>query len=148
MAKKKAPKKKTRFDAKRKGAGSSRRWKKTTTPARRPGPRSQALPGLEQGRHQKLDTYGETAGEGLDMINAGREQVNDSRNAAQDYMEKHGVTSYVAAGVRFTYTPGVGSVTVKRVKEKGDNKVSSSDADLESGGPVAGDDPDPNKEPF
>ncbi len=78
---------------------------------------------MEQVRHQKLDTYGEEAGEGLDLINTGTEQVNDARNAALEYMARNNVTSYIAAGVRFTYTPGAAKVSVKRVKDRGDNKA-------------------------
>ncbi len=99
---------------------------------------------MEQVRHAKLDGYGEDAGEGLDKINEGTEQVNDARTAALAYMRQNGVTQYVAAGVRFVYSPGVEKVSVKRVKPKGENTAEPSDA---GGGEDVGSDA-ANSEPF
>lgn len=83
---------------------------------------------MEQTRHSKLDGFGEAAGEGLDKINEGTEEVNEARAGALTYMSKHDVETYVAAGVRFVYTKGVEKVSVKRVKPAGDNAATDADA--------------------
>lgn len=88
---------------------------------------------MEQVRHATLDRYAEDAGEGLDQINEGTASVNDAKSAALRYMRDHSVTAYVAAGVRFTYSPGVEKVGCKRVKEKGDNKAEPDDLEVGDG---------------
>ncbi len=113
-AKKKAPKATRRalFTGGRRGGG------KGAARAVRSGPRSQTLPGMEQVRDKVLDGYCEDAGEGLEQIEQGTASVTDAKSAALRRLREKGMSSYLHGGVRFTYTPGVDKVTVKRIKEK------------------------------
>lgn len=96
-----------------KWSGADARKKK---PAK--GPRAQTLPGMQKMRDTQLDGYCEDAGEGLDQIASGTAAVLDARQAAMRRLISRGLSSYVHAGVRFTYSPGIDKVSVKRVKEK------------------------------
>lgn len=116
MAKKKASKKAAGLKYPKKKAASATRTK-LKAGAGKKAPRSQVLPGMERVRNTRLDGYCEDARDGLQSIEDGTSAVNDAKQGAMKELQKIGRSSYVHSGVRFTHTPGVDKVSVKRIKE-------------------------------
>ena len=81
-------------------------------------PRSQPLPGMEQVTDQKMNVLCDDAGDGLEKIEDGKKDVETARADAHTRMTELGIHSYKHAGLKFTRSSGVETVTVKRIKEK------------------------------
>ncbi len=135
MAKKKAAKKKTRFDAKRKGAGKLKAVKKTA--ARKPGPRSVPLPGMERVRNVRLDQICEAIGEERERMNAAKTEERGLITGALQEMQRANLSVFRHGGVELSRVPGAEKLRVRLTKEEGDAGAE----DLETGGPVEDDEP-------
>lgn len=109
--------------AKAKANGSA---KAKAKPAKKTGPRSQVLPGMEQVRNVLLDNMYEKLGEALDAKNeAIREEVS-LRAGIQTQMQALGITVYVHASTEGARIPGVGEkLRIRRIKNDGDAQVSA-----------------------
>lgn len=118
---KKAPAKKHRFAAVRKGGAKKPAPKAKKAPKDKPiapkRPRSQALPGMEQARHQVLDHAFEQIGEGRDLMAQGRRLEQEGVGVALQYMQKHKVSAYRHAGVEGAFVEGVSKLRVRMTKD-------------------------------
>lgn len=119
MAKKKAGKK----------AGKKKVVTKKTPPKRqRKGPRSQALPGMEQVRNAKLDAFCESIGDGRDSMNAIRGEEKATKSSALREMHDKGVEVYRHAGIDLVRVPGEEELLVRKSKAEASESGSADDA--------------------
>jgi hypothetical protein len=135
MSKKKGTKKKggKRYGKPRVWKGEDARKAKPAT-ARKRGPRSRPLPGLEQVRDQKLDNICEELAEVRERMNEDKKEDTSLMAAALKRMQDRGVQAYRHNGIELARVPGVAEkVRVRLVADEGD-------AEIPSPGGTAGDD--------
>jgi hypothetical protein len=129
MAKKKAKagKKKTRFDAPRKGKKPApRQSKRDAEKLLRSGPvrrraekaRDQPLPGMEEVRYRDLDNTCNSIAETREEINTLRADETAFEQTALRQMRTHGITSYRHAGVELVRVPGEEKLRVRTARER------------------------------
>lgn len=93
-------------------------------PAKKPGPRSQVLPGMEQVRDAMLDKICEQFGEEIDSKNAAIRESESLKVSALTRMQALGINVFVHAGTEFARVPGVGEkLRARRIKGDGDAEV-------------------------
>lgn len=101
---------------------------------KKPGARSQVLPGLEQVRDRRLDNLCESMAEHRRAMNAARtEEVTDIAAALQ-HMVKKGISVYKHGGIELARVPGAERLRVRLTKEQGDADAD----DLETGDDAGG----------
>ena len=120
-AKKKAPKKNT-FSTKEETRQAIQRAVKKTA-------RSQNLPGMEQVRNARLDSFCESIGDEREAMNKARLEEKGLKQAAVDEMTRKGVTVYRHATIELALIPGAAKLRIRVTKEEGD-------ATVEGGEPV------------
>lgn len=133
-----------RFDAKRKPAkkGKPPAKKKTKAPKKK-GPRSQALPGMEQVRSTRLDNLCESIGDERASMNKAKQEETGLIQAALQEMQRKGITVYRHAKIELARVPGAEKLRVRVTKEEGD----AGSSDLDTGDePSMGDDVDTTDE--
>lgn len=86
-------------------------------PARKKGPRSQPLPGMEQVRNVRLDHYCESIGESREKTNALRREEKNDLQGALRVMHDRNVVVYRHAGVELVRIPGEEKLRVRTTKE-------------------------------
>lgn len=99
-------------------------------PAKKPGARSRALPGMEQVRDQRLDNLCEGMAEHRRVMNAARVEEQGDITAALQHMVKKGISVYKHGGIELARVPGAERLRVRVTKEQGD----ADGDDLETGG--------------
>ena len=109
MAKKKSRSRPLKKVAAKRVASSAR--------TRKPGARSQALPGMEQIRNVRLDHACEGIAETRSNMNALRLDERSDMQAALAEMHTKGLTSYHHGGVELVRVPGAEKLRVRTVKE-------------------------------
>lgn len=80
------------------------------------GPRSQALPGMEQVRSVKLDHLCESIGETREKMNELRGEEKGDKIAALKAMRERELTTYQHAGVELSRMPGEEKLRVRTTK--------------------------------
>lgn len=131
MAKKAPSKKKAaKRAAKPKPQRSLKAAGKGTRAASRPKgdvPKSQALPGLGQGKHKKLDNICEGIAADRAAKNAATQSEQSYISSALQYMGHKELTFHRHAGVELSYIPGAGpKLRVKLTNEAGNKTVQGS----------------------
>ncbi len=130
MSKKKAPKKAAKAKSKPKAV------KKAARKPVKKGPRSQVLPGMERVRNSRLDQICEAIGEERERMNAAKTEERGLITGALQEMQRANLSVFRHGGVELSRVPGAEKLRVRLTKEEGDAGAE----DLETGGPVAGDD--------
>jgi len=97
--------------------------KKVSRRVRKPGPRSLALPGMEQVRNVKLDNVCESIAEEREEANAARVKEKQLTAAALKVMQERNVTVYKHAGVELIRVPGADKLRLRLVSDTGDASV-------------------------
>ena len=123
MAKKKKAtrQKKTevRMAAKRQARGKKpQRALKTAKPRRATGPRTQALPGMEEVRYKDLDRVCESIAETREEINRYKGEENDLEQKALMSMRLHERTTYTFSGVTLVRVPGEEKLRVLNARQR------------------------------
>ena len=89
-------------------------------PAKKPGARSQVLPGMEQTRDRRLDNLCESIGEHRGLMNKARVEEQGDIAAALQHMVKKNVSVYKHGGIELARVPGAEKLRVRLTKETGD----------------------------
>lgn len=110
MAKKKAAKKKA----------SPKKSAPKRKPAKKAGPRSQPLPGMEHVRNRKLDNICEAIGEERERMNQAKVEEKGLIQGALQEMRQANVSVYRHSGVELARVPGAEKLRVRLTKEQGD----------------------------
>lgn len=131
MAKKKAAKRKAGKPAKAKGKARAPR-------TRKPGPRSQTLPGMEQVRIARLDNLCEAIAETRGEINDLKATEIGNEQAALKVMQANDVMAYKHGGVQLLRVPGDEKLSVRTSKETSNDAGSGGEAEGEDAGTDAG----------
>lgn len=97
------------------------------------GPRSQALPGMDQVRNTRLDNLCEGMAEHRRVMNAARTDEQGDIVAALQEMQRKKIGVYRHAGIELARVPGAEKLRVRLTKEEGDADA----GDLEDGGEFA-----------
>lgn len=114
--------------AKKRGSTKKAKAKRGVSGAgKRRGPRSQALPGLEQVRSQRLDNICEGIGEERETMNKAKIEEKGLIQSALQEMQKRGISIHRRGGVELARVPGAEKLRVRLTKEQGD----AGEADLE-----------------
>lgn len=103
---------------------------------KKPGARSQVLPGLEQVRDRKLDNLCESIAEHRRVMNAARVEEQSDVAAALQHMVKKSSSVYKHGGVELARVPGAERLRVRLTKETGDadaDDLETSDDDADGG---------------
>ena len=103
----------------------------------RKGPRSQALPGMEQVRSQRLDNICESIVEERTRMNKAKTEETGLVQSALQEMTKRGIPVYRHGGVELARIPGAEKLRVRLTKEQGDAgeaDLNPPDADENPGG--------------
>lgn len=93
---------------------------------RKPGPRSQALPGMAQARNVRLDNFCEAIAEDRATMNAAKASELGNVQGALREMQRpsdkypDGRTVYKHGGVELARVPGADKLRVRLTKEQGD----------------------------
>lgn len=110
--------------------GSGKLVKKQGKPAaKKPSARSQALPGMEKVRDQRLDNLCEAMADHRRVMNAARVEEQGDIVTALQHMVKKNISVYKHAGIELVRVPGAEKLRVRLVKEQGDADAD----DLETG---------------
>lgn len=96
---------------------------------KKPGARSQVLPGMEQARDRRLDNLCESIAEHRGVMNRARVEEQSDIAAALQHMVKKGTSVYKHGGVELARVPGAERLRVRLTKEQGDADAD----DLETG---------------
>jgi hypothetical protein len=107
---------------------------KADAPAKKPGARSQVLPGMDQVRDRRLDNLCESMAEHRRAMNQARVEEQTDIAAALQHMVKKGVSVYRHGGIELARVPGAERLRVRLTKEQGDADAD----DLETGDDDAG----------
>ena len=107
-------------------AKSPRQVRATAKAARsRPkGPRSQALPGMEQVRNERLDGLCESIGDERERTNAAKTEEIGLKQSALQVMQRGDIHIYRHAGVELARVPGADKLRVRLRNEEGEAAVS------------------------
>ena len=114
--------------------GAKRRPKQDDAPPKKRGARSQALPGMDQVRDQRLDNLCAAIPEPRRVMNRARVEEQGDVAAALQHMVKKGTSVYKHGGVELARVPGAEKLRVRLTKETGD----ADEGDLESGDDAGG----------
>ncbi len=109
--------------------GSGRDMRPRLKDPKKPGARSQVLPGLEQVRDRRLDNLCESMAEHRRAMNTARVEEHSDIAAALQHMVKKGVSVYKHGGIELARVPGAERLRVRLTKETGDADAD----DLETG---------------
>lgn len=98
----------------------------------KPKPRQAVLPGHEQVRNARLDSFCEEIGEGREAMNKARTVVQFASDGAVQEMERqersgNPVHIYKHAGVELVLVPGASKLRVRLTKDDGDASVEGGD---------------------
>lgn len=96
---------------------------------KKPGARSQVLPGMDQVRDRRLDNLCESIAEHRGAMNKARVEEQSDIAAALQHMVKKGHQVYKHGGIELARVPGAERLRVRLTKEQGDADAD----DLETG---------------
>jgi hypothetical protein len=133
MAKKSKPK------SAKSGKKSSESSKAIKT-AKKAGPRSQTLPGLNKVRSQRLDNLCEAIAEDRAKMAQARADEQASIQGALKEMKGKGLVGYKHAGVELAFVPGADKLRVRLTKDASDDATAGEGVEVE---PEAAEDADP-----
>lgn len=139
---KKAPKTKKASGFAR-GAKKAEAKKAAKGAAKKPSPRSQVLPGMEQVRNRRLDNICEGIAQERSIMNAASVEEKSLIATALQVMQDDKRTIYKHSGVELVRVPGADKLRVKLTKDSGDAEVSGGTTRSSQDDIVDGSDPAP-----
>lgn len=116
----KTKKKKKKAPARYRAAAGANGKATRTAKARKPGPRSQTLPGMAKVRDGKLDNLCEALAEVRGTINNAKQEEAGLMASTLQRMVARDVTVYKHGGVELARVPGAEKVRVRLSKDDGD----------------------------